>query len=233
MPTVSEFWDGRAQNYDAQVGTHYAEAYEKTAACFKKYLKPTDTVLDFACGTGIVTFAVAPSVQSVRAIDVSGEMVRRAQEKVKAQGVENVTVTQTDLFDDCLVEGSFNAVLACNVLLYIEDRSAALARIRALLKPQGTLLLVSDCLGGAHARASAQVVRIQDRQAALCRIRYDALARTVGHRRGLRGAGAGESLSCAAEFVPCGEKGINAQNVKTPHTVLKRCAGFLYCFCRL
>lgn len=102
MPTVSEFWDGRAQNYDAQVGTHYAEAYEKTAACFKKYLKPTDTVLDFACGTGIVTFAVAPSVQSVRAIDVSGEMVRRAQEKVKAQGVENVTVTQTDLFDGCL-----------------------------------------------------------------------------------------------------------------------------------
>lgn len=74
-------------------------------------------------------------------------MVRRAQEKVKAQVVENVTVTQTDLFDGCLAEGSFNAVLACNVLLYIEDRSAALARIRALLKPQGTLLLVSDCLG--------------------------------------------------------------------------------------
>ena len=147
MPTVSEFWDGRAQNYDAQVGNHYAEAYEKTAAHFKKYLKPTDTVLDFACGTGIVTFAVAPSVQSVRAIDVSGEMVRRAQEKVKAQVVENVTVTQTDLFDGCLAEGYFNAVLACNVLLYIEDRSAALARIRALLKPQGTLLLVSDCLG--------------------------------------------------------------------------------------
>ena len=89
MPTVSEFWDGRAQNYDARVGNHYAEAYEKTAAHFKKYLKPTDAVLDFACGTGIVTFAVAPSVQSVRAIDVSGEMVRRAQEKVKAQGVED------------------------------------------------------------------------------------------------------------------------------------------------
>ena len=147
MPTVSEFWDGRAQNYDAQVGTHYAEAYEKTAACFKKYLKPTDTVLDFACGTGIVTFAVAPSVQSVRAIDVSGEMVRRAQEKVKAQGVENVTVTQTDLFDDCLVEGSFNAVLACNVLLYLENRAEVLTRIRELLRPAGMFLSATDCLG--------------------------------------------------------------------------------------
>lgn len=83
MPTVSEFWDGRAQNYDAQVGNHYAEAYEKTAAHFKKYLKPTDAVLDFACGTGIVTFAVAPSVQSVRAIDVSGEWCAARRKKSK------------------------------------------------------------------------------------------------------------------------------------------------------
>ena len=52
MPTVSEFWDGRAQNYDAQVGTHYAEAYEKTAACFKKYLKPTDTCWTLPVGRG-------------------------------------------------------------------------------------------------------------------------------------------------------------------------------------
>ena len=147
MPTVSEFWDGRAQNYDAQVGASYAKAYEMTADRFKQYLKPTDTVLDFACGTGIVTLAVAPAVKSVRAIDVSGEMVRRAQEKIEAQGMENVTVTQTDLFDTCLAEESFDAVLACNVLLYIKDRAAALARIRALLKPQGMLLLVSDCLG--------------------------------------------------------------------------------------
>ena len=35
MPTVSEFWDGRAQNYDAQVGTHYAEAYENENAAFR------------------------------------------------------------------------------------------------------------------------------------------------------------------------------------------------------
>lgn len=119
MPTVSEFWDGRAQNYDAQVGASYAKAYEMTADRFKQYLKPTDTVLDFACGTGIVTLAVAPAVKSVRAIDVSGEMVRRAQEKTEAQGMENVTVTQTDLFDTCLAEESFDAVLACNVLLYI------------------------------------------------------------------------------------------------------------------
>ena len=147
MPTVSEFWDGRAQNYDTQVGTSYAKAYEMTADRFKQYLKPTDTVLDFACGTGIVTLAVAPVVKSVRAIDVSGEMVRRAQEKTEAQGMENVTVTQTDLFDTCLAEESFDAVLACNVLLYLENRAEVLTRIHELLRPEGMFLSATDCLG--------------------------------------------------------------------------------------
>ena len=51
-PTAKEFWDRRAAVYDADAGVFYREAYEKTTACMRKYLKPTDTVLDFACGTG-------------------------------------------------------------------------------------------------------------------------------------------------------------------------------------
>ena len=206
MPTVSEFWDGRAQNYDAQVGASYAKAYEMTADRFKQYLKPTDTVLDFACGTGIVTLAVAPAVKSVRAIDVSGEMVRRAQEKTEAQGMENVTVTQTDLFDTCLAEESFDAVLACNVLLYIKDRTAALARIRPLLKPHGMRLG-----RGHHARAHDEMVRVQDRQAALCFLRYDAIAGKGSRQRGIFRAGEGEPVSCAAEPFPCGKKRIKEE----------------------
>ena len=158
MPTVSEFWDGRAQNYDAQVGTHYAEAYEKTAACFKKYLKPTDTVLDFACGTGIVTFAVASSVQSVRAIDVSGEMVRRAQEKVKAQG----SVRRLP----CRGIFQCGAGLQC-VALHRRSERGACAHPRALEAAGNAAAGIGLSGRGAHARASAQVVRIQDRQTPL------------------------------------------------------------------
>ena len=36
---------------------------------------------------------------------------------------------------------------AYNVLLYLPDLPAALARIRALLKPGGTFLSATDCLG--------------------------------------------------------------------------------------
>ena len=147
MQTAKEFWDRRAAVYDAQVGPYYDEAYRKTAECFRRYLSKDDAVLDFACGTGIVTLAVAPSVKRIRGIDISGEMVRRANEKACAQGAANATFEQLDLFDESLAPESFDAVLACNVLLYVENRTEVLARIRTLLRSGGTFLAVSDCLG--------------------------------------------------------------------------------------
>lgn len=147
MPTAREFWDRRARVYDAQVCGLYAEAYRKTTEDFLRYLKPEDTVLDFACGTGNVTLTVAPAVKCIRGIDISGEMVRRAQAKACAQGVQNAAFTQLDIFDESLALGSFDVVMACNVLLYLEDRAEVFARIRALLKSGGRFLSVSDCLG--------------------------------------------------------------------------------------
>ena len=146
-PTAKEFWDRRAAVYDADAGVFYREAYEKTTACMRKYLKPTDTVLDFACGTGIVTLSLSPDVKELRGIDISDEMIRRAQGKAAAQGIANVLLTQTDLFDDSLAPASFDAVLACNVLLYVEQRAEVLARICALLRPGGMFLSATDCLG--------------------------------------------------------------------------------------
>lgn len=147
MTTVQEYWNKRSQTYDSQIGPRYEEAYRKTVENMLRYLAPTDRVLDFACGTGIVTLPVARRVAEVRAIDISEEMVRRLRAKLAPQGVENVAVSQTDLFDESLREGAFDAVLACNVLLYVEDRARTLARIRALLKPEGMFLSVTDCLG--------------------------------------------------------------------------------------
>ena len=146
-PTAKEFWDRRAAVYDADAGVFYQEAYEKTTACMRKYLKPTDTVLDFACGTGIVTLSLSPDVKELRGIDISDEMIRRAQGKAAAQDIANVLLTQTDLFDAALAPASFDAVLACNVLLYVEQRAAVLARICALLRPGGMFLSATDCLG--------------------------------------------------------------------------------------
>ncbi len=139
-----EFWNTRAQTYDLTSGKTYAETYDKTAASSLKYLKPSDRVLEFACGTGLLTLRLAPHVARLRGIDISPGMADIAREK--ARDIPNVEITNTDLFDPCLEPGSFDAVAAYNVLLYLPDLPAALARIRALLKPGGVFLSATDCL---------------------------------------------------------------------------------------
>lgn len=147
MVTPREFWNMRSRTYDQQSGEEYAQAYEKTVSNTLKYLTGEARVLEFACGTGITTVAIAPHVSFVRAIDISDEMVGKAREKIQALGLSNVELSQTDLFDPCLEEGSFDAVTAFNVLLYVENRAQVLERIRSLLKPRGMFLSATDCLG--------------------------------------------------------------------------------------
>lgn len=140
-----DFWDMRAPDYDSTSGGVYARAYDLTAERSVKYLKPSDRVLEFACGTGLVTMRLAPCVAHIRGIDISPNMVAIAREK--ARNLPNAEITNTDLFDPCLEPESFDAVCAYNVLLYLPDLPAALARIRALLKPGGVFLSATDCLG--------------------------------------------------------------------------------------
>lgn len=152
MITPREFWNRRSLVYDDQVGSQYAGAYDKTVAHTLKYLKPEDRVLEFACGTGIVTLGVAPHVAHLRAIDISDEMAARAAAKAEEAGLTNTLVTNTDLFDPCLEEGSYDAVLAYNVLCYVDNPREVLARIRALLRPGGMFLSATDCLGNGVTR---------------------------------------------------------------------------------
>ena len=137
MITERDFWNHRSHNYDEQIGPLYERAYQLTAERTLAYLKPEDRVLDFACGTGIVTLEEAPHVKYIRAIDISDEMAAKAKQKMIDHGVTNVEVTQTDLFDPCLEPDSFDVVTAFNVLCYVENSDAVLARIKSLLKPGG------------------------------------------------------------------------------------------------
>lgn len=156
MKDCRQFWNMRAQNYDEVIGPAYAAAYDKTVSNTLKYLKPEDRVLEFACGTGIVTLPVAQKVSHVRAIDISDEMVLRLQKKVAEQQIPNLEVSRTDLFDPCLEPGSFDAVLAFNVLCYVENFEEVMARISQLLKPGGLFLSATDCLAQTYSKVAVQ-----------------------------------------------------------------------------
>jgi ubiquinone/menaquinone biosynthesis C-methylase UbiE len=140
------FWNKMSGGYDAQAGSKYAKAYDDTVALTRKYLKPTDTVLDFACGTGLVAVQVAGSAASILGIDISPGMIEQAQAKCAAQDISNVSFQVGVLTDNSLEESSFDVVTAFNILHGLPDAAAYCARIHRLLKPGGLFLSVTDCL---------------------------------------------------------------------------------------
>lgn len=147
MKKSEGFWDRRAQKFDekAQKDDSYSRVVEVSA----KYLKPDDTVLDYACGTGVATFKVAALVKEVHGVDTSAGMIDVATQKAHEGGVANVRFLRMSLFDDELDKESYDALLALNILHLLPDARKAVQRISDLLKPGGLMVSVTPCLGEA------------------------------------------------------------------------------------
>lgn len=147
MERSREFWDNLSSKYDSQVEAIYGKAYSDTISLTKKYLKNTDIVLDYGCGTGITTIELAESVEKVYAIDTSKNMINIAKGKSVRKGISNIEYFNADIYDKRLIAGYFDAVMAFNVLYFIRDIEDTLKRINYLLNPEGLFISATDCLG--------------------------------------------------------------------------------------
>ena len=72
------FWDKFASDYDDnQLNDNYKKLIERIVGDVGK----TEKVLDAACGTAIISFAIYKNVKHIEATDYSAEMVSIAQQK--------------------------------------------------------------------------------------------------------------------------------------------------------
>lgn len=141
-----KFWDRLSKNFDKQ-SKKYEQTYTKIIANTKRYLKRNDLVLDYACGTGLVANEIAGDVQKVQAIDISSKMIEAARKKSAELKIDNVDYTHLTLFDEKLPKGSFDVILANNVMHFIEDTHKLMQRINELLKPGGLIISATVCMG--------------------------------------------------------------------------------------
>ena len=109
-------------------------------------------VLEIGCGTGILSFNMAPYVRQIVAIDAAEGMIEVLKQKLQqADAPKNITpvaVLLTDPEDSHLPAGGndgqrmkFDLILSHLVLHHIPDLQGVLATMLGCLKPGGTVAL--------------------------------------------------------------------------------------------
>ncbi|MEM8773629.1 MAG: class I SAM-dependent methyltransferase [Pseudomonadota bacterium] len=136
MKNDPEFWNKTAPGY-AKRPISNQTAYEQTLDRIIAHLPDQARVLEIGCGTGGTALRLAPHAKEIIATDFSDGMIAEAEKRAPAP---NVTFKSADVFAPSFKDGSFDAVIALNVLHLIPDATRAIARVRDLLRPEGLFL---------------------------------------------------------------------------------------------
>jgi ubiquinone/menaquinone biosynthesis C-methylase UbiE len=101
-----------------------------------------DTVLDVACGGGIVVCAFAPHVRRATGIDVTPAMLEQAQKLAAEKGLTNVDWRQGDVNSLPFEDGSFKIVVTRFSVHHFPDPAAVLREMVRVCAPGGRLVVV-------------------------------------------------------------------------------------------
>jgi 2-polyprenyl-3-methyl-5-hydroxy-6-metoxy-1,4-benzoquinol methylase len=112
----------------------------------KEFLEKGNYVLDFGCGSGAITNKLSKVAKSIDAIDISSGMLEFAKKQAEKDSIANINYIQASIFDERLKDKKYDAILAFNVLHYIEDVPKLIERINTLLKPNGIFVSSTACL---------------------------------------------------------------------------------------
>ena len=110
------------------------------------------TVLEAGCGVGAQTVILGANSPGARivSVDVSEPSLSAAKTLAASQGLENVAFLRADIFNLPFPPESFDHVFVCSVLEHLSDPVGALTRLKAALKPGGTVTVIEGDHGSTY-----------------------------------------------------------------------------------
>lgn len=106
---------------------------------------PDDTVLDVACGGGLVAAAFAPHVRHATGIDVTPAMLDRARKSAAEKGLTNVTWDQGDVTTLPYPDSAFAIVATRFSFHHFLDPLAVLREMVRVCAPGGRIVVADSC----------------------------------------------------------------------------------------
>jgi ubiquinone/menaquinone biosynthesis C-methylase UbiE len=104
--------------------------------------EPGDTVLDVACGGGIIVCAFAPAVKHATGIDMTPAMLDRARQLGAEKGVANVSWDQGDVGSLPYADGAFDIVVTRFSMHHFLDPIGVLREMVRVCAPGGRVVVV-------------------------------------------------------------------------------------------
>lgn len=135
MAERRDFWGRNALRYDRFMRKDRA-AYGALYAQIRPVVKDK-TVLELATGTGLIAKNIVGEARHIEATDFSPEMIAEAK---KDNHWKKLHFSVQDMFHLPYADGSFDVVIAANVLHVVPEPEKALGEIRRVLKDDGVLI---------------------------------------------------------------------------------------------
>lgn len=133
------FWDRVACVYDVFANVINRKTHKKLCAVVADEIRPTDEVLECACGTGLLSGVIARRCKRVVATDFSENMLRRARQKYG--DLPNVEFEKGDILHLKYPSKSFDVVVAANVIHLLDEPYKALAELDRVCRKGGRMII--------------------------------------------------------------------------------------------
>ena len=135
------FWDNVAGVYDVFVNVINRKTHQKLRRIVSSLIEPDDTVLECACGTGLLSAVIAQKCRQLTATDFSEKMLKKAEKNCHA--FRNITYDQADITALPFADGSFDKVVAGNVIHLLDNPMTALSELNRVCKDGGMLIILT------------------------------------------------------------------------------------------
>ncbi len=133
------FWDNVSGVYGAFENIYNGDVNKQVGKKVASYLCAQDTVLELACGTGIISRCAAPVCKKLVATDFSVGMLKQAQDN--CFGLNNILFRKADIMNIKCRDESFDKVIAGNVIHLLDDPEGAVAEMDRVCKKGGMLII--------------------------------------------------------------------------------------------
>ena len=106
-----------------------------------KILTPGMDVLEFGCGTGLLTLRLHPLVHSITAVDSSPGMLAELRGKIENQDLTNIKIKHLDPAKGEVLEGSYDLVVCSMTLHHVREIAPLINDFFKITAPNGCLCI--------------------------------------------------------------------------------------------